>query len=57
MTKTEYIYNIIIQENQRNGNILLHTLPLDPAFVQEALKVREADNNYDCFFILEYCLN
>jgi hypothetical protein len=50
-------YKLIIQENQSKGSIYIRTLPLDPGFVQEALKVREACGNSYCLFIFEYCQN
>jgi hypothetical protein len=50
-------YKIIIQENERNGAIYIRTLPLDPSFVQEAMRVREACGNSYCVFVLEYCQN
>ncbi len=50
-------YKIVIQENLDNGDIYMHTFPLDPCTVDEALKFRELDYHTDCVFVLEYCEN
>jgi hypothetical protein len=50
-------YKVIIQENMGNGNIFMHTFPLESAYVQEALKFRDANYHSDCVFVLEYCQN
>ena len=48
---------MIIQENLDNGSIYLHSYPLEPATMNEALTFRAELYHSDCIFILEYCLN
>ena len=50
-------YRIIIQEHQSGGGIYIHTLHLDPAFLQDALEQREAGGNSYCLFIPGFCQN
>ncbi len=48
---------MIVQETERLGNIYIRQLPLEAEFVQEAMRVRAAQGNSCCLFILEYCGN
>jgi hypothetical protein len=50
-------YKILIQENLGNGDIYMHTFPLEPATVSEAFKFRSLHYHADCVFVLEYCEN
>ncbi len=50
-------YKVVIQENLGNGAIYMHTFPLEPLHIEEALRFMKLDYHSDCVFILEYCLN
>ncbi len=50
-------YKVIIQENIGNGNIYMHTFPLESEYIHEAMRFRAAQYHSDCVFILEYCQN
>ncbi len=48
---------MIIQENLDNGSIYVHSYPIEPEYVNEALTFRAQHYHSDCVFILEYSLN
>ena len=50
-------YRILIQENLDNGDIYMHTFPLEPSSMQEAISFRSHHYHSDCVFVLEYCDN
>ena len=50
-------YRIIIQENLDNGAIYVHTFPMEPCTLEEALRFRGLHFHSDCVFVIEYSLN
>jgi hypothetical protein len=50
-------YKVVIQENLENGSIYIHTFPLEPSHIEDAMKFRRLTFHSDCVFIVEYSLN
>jgi len=50
-------YKVVIQENLCNGHTYIHTFPLEPEYMDEAVTFRTMSFHADCIFIVEYSLN